>query len=114
MAYDLLFRRQTSRNWSRRSYLGPAARGTLLLASYEFAPDPTPTTPEEQGLIAKLAVLKMQVDAGDKKALVKWRKISTYIAKAKMKAAKGDAKAKRFITVLNESGLFAGVQSMSV
>ena len=114
MAYDLLFRRQTARNWSRRSYLGPAARGTLLLASYEFAPEPTPTTTEEQALIAKLAVLKMQVDAGDKKALGKWRKMVAFIAKAKKKAAQGDEKSKRFITVLNESGLFAGVQSMSV
>ena len=114
MAYDLLFRRQTPRNWSRRSYLGPAARGTLLLASYEFAPDPTPTTPEEQGFIAKLAVLKMQVDAGDKKALGKWRKMVVYIDKEKKKASQGNAKAKRLITVLNESGLFDGVQAMSV
>lgn len=114
MAYDLLFRRQTGRNWSRHSYFGPAALGTLLLVDYEFAPDPTPTTAEEQGLIAKLAVLKMQVNAGDKKALGKWRKIVAFVARAKKKAARGDAKSQRFITVLNESGLFAGVQAMNV
>ena len=114
MAYDLLLRRQTSKNWSRRSYCGPAHRGTLLLAEYVFAPDPVPTTPAEQQFLAKLAVLKMQVNQGDKKALKKWRVFAAKIAKTKKMADRGDARAKRVITVLNESGIFAGVQSMSV
>jgi len=114
VAYDLLLRRQTSRNWSRRSYCGPAARGTLLLAEYVFAPDPTPTTQKEQQFLAKLAVLKMQVDRGDKAALKRWRAFAVKIARTKKMADRGDPRAKRVITVLNESGLFAGVQSMSV
>lgn len=114
MAYDLLLRRQTSRNWSRRSYCGPSARGTLLLAEYVFAPDPTPTTPAEQQFLAQLAVLKMQVNAGDKKALKKWRAFASKLGKTKKQADRGDPKAKRVMTVLNESGIFAGVQSMSV
>ena len=114
MAYYLLLRRQTSKNWSRRSYCGPAARGTLLLASYEFAPDPVPTTPAEQHFLSQLAVLKMRTDAGDKRALKQWRSAAAKIVKTRKLAERGDPRAKRLITVLNESGLFAGVQSMSV
>ncbi len=118
MAYDLLTRRQTSTNWSRHSYLGPRARlrsgRMLFLASYEFAPDPTPTTDEERQFIAKLAVLKMNADGGNKKAAKEWKATMAKVAAAKKKADSGDPKAKRLMTVLNESGLFDGVQSMSV
>jgi hypothetical protein len=114
VAYDLLLRRHTSKNWSRRSYCGPAARGTFLLAEYVFAPDPTPTTAAEQQFLAQLAVLKMQVDSGNRAALKKWRAFVAKLAKTKKMADRGDPRARRVITVLNESGLFAGVQSVSV
>jgi hypothetical protein len=114
VAYDLLLRRQTPKNWSRSSYCGPAARGTLLLASYTFAPDPAPTTDAEKQLLAQLAVLKMRVDNGDKKALKKWRRAMAKLVLAKRAADRGDARARRLVTVVNESGIFAGVQSMSV
>ena len=118
MAYDLLTRRQTRTNWSRHSYLGPRARlrsgRMLFLATYEFAPDPTPTTDEERQFIAKLAVLKMNADGGNKKAAKEWKATMAKVAAAKKRADSGDPKAKRLMTVLNESGLFDGVQSMSV
>jgi len=114
VAYDLLLRRQTHTNWSRRSYCGPSARGTLLLAEYVFASEPTRTTPAEQQMLAKLAVLKMRTDNGDRAALRQWRTEGIKIMKAKRAADRGNPRAKRLITVLNESGIFAGVQSMSV
>ena len=114
MAYDLLLRRQTSKNWSRHSYCGPSFRGTLLLASYTFAPDPLPTTAAEKQFIAKLAVLKMLTDNGDKKARKQWKVAMARLVETKKLADKGDPRAKRVMTVVNESGIFAGVQSMSV
>jgi len=114
VAYDLLFRKRTRTNWSRHSYCGP--RGILLLASttYEFAPDPTPTTDEEKQFIAKLAVLKMSADAGNKKASKEWKATLTKLEAVKKKAAKGDEKSKHLVVVLQESGIFDGVQAMSV
>ena len=49
MAYDLLLRKRTTANWSRRPSLG--FRGLFLLTEYEFAPDPTPATDEEKQLL---------------------------------------------------------------
>ena len=101
----------TSSRRSCRRYLG---HGTILLADYTFAPDPLPTTDEEKQVIARLAVLKMRVDGGDKKALKEWREAGKKIILAKKLAAKGDPKAKRLMQVLGESGLFDGVQAMEV
>jgi hypothetical protein len=114
VAYDLLLRKQTRTNWSRRSYCGP--RGILLLASetYEFAPDPTPATDEEKQFIAKLAVLKMAADAGNKKSAKEWKATLAKLEQVKKKAAAGDEKSKHLVVVLKESGIFDGVQAMSV
>jgi hypothetical protein len=87
---------------------------TLFLAEYIFAPDPLPTTDEEKQVIARLAVLKMKVDAGDKKALKEWRIAGKKIIDAKKKADLGDVKAKRLMQVLSESGIFDGVQPMTI
>ena len=117
MAYDLLSRRQTPADWSmttRRSPRRGSFRGSWFFAEYVFAPDPLPTTPVEKELIAHLAVLKMRVDSGDKKALPEWRKNMKAILAARERAKKGDPKAKRFVQVLSESGLFDGVQKMEV
>ena len=102
MAYDLLFRKQVPGNWA------------MQLVDYEFAPDPTAATPEEQAFVAKLAVIKMAADAGNKKKLKEWRATQAKLALVKKRAAAGDEKAKHLCDVLNESGLFAGsVQAMS-
>ena len=114
MAYDLFFRKQTASNWSRRSYASPATGSPFLLASYTFSPDSTPTTDAEKQFLAKLAVIKMLTNNGDKKALKRWRRAVANIMVAKRRADQGDVRAQRLVKILNESGIFAGVQSMSV
>lgn len=114
VAYDLLFRKQTRHNWSMHSYAGPTARGTFFLAEYIFAPEPERPTPKEAELLAHLAVLKLKVDAGDKKALKEWRSSMKKVLEAKKRADRGDPVAQHLVKVLNESGLFAGVQRMEV
>ena len=112
MAYDLLLRKRTTANWSRRPSLG--FRGLFLLTEYEFAPDPTPATDEEKQFIAKLAVLKMSADAGNKKAAKEWKATLAKLDLVRKKAAQGDEKSKHLVVVLKESGIFDGVQAMSV
>jgi hypothetical protein len=103
VAYDLLFHRQVPGNWA------------IKLVDYEFAPEPTLATPEEQAFVAKLAVIKMAADAGNKKKLKEWRATQAKLALVRKRAAAGDETAKHLVAVLNESGLFAGaVQSMSI
>jgi len=112
VAYDLLLRKRTKANWSRRTSYG--SRGLFLLAEYEFAPDPTPATDEEKQFIAKLAVLKMSADAGKKKAAKEWKATLAKLNLVKKKAAAGDEKSKHLVVVLKESGIFDGVQAMTV
>ena len=112
MAYDLLLRKRTTANWSRCPSLG--FRGLFLLTEYEFAPDPTPATDEEKQFIAKLAVLKMSADAGNKKAAKEWKATLAKLDLVRKKAAQGDEKSKHLVVVLKESGIFDGVQAMSV
>lgn len=109
-------------------YGGPKARGflaqksltrprelrSLVLAGYEFAPDPTSTTPEEQQSLARLAVLRMSADAGSESGKKEWNKAMAKILLVKKKAERGDEKAKRAMTVLRESGIFSGVQKIEV
>lgn len=103
VAYDLLFRKQVPGNWS------------IKLVDYEFAPDPTVATPEEQAFVAKLAVVKMAAETGNKKKLKEWRATQAKLALVKKQAASGDEKAKHLCAVLNESGLFAqSVQAMDI
>jgi hypothetical protein len=112
MAYDLLTRRQTPANWTRYSRRRPRSRGTIFLVEYTFAPEPLATTDAEKALVARLAVLKMRADAGDKKALRQWRENLKAVLEAKRRAARGDPRARRLVQVLSESGLFDGVQKM--
>lgn len=103
VAYDLLFRKQVPGNWA------------IELVDYEFAPNPTTATPEEQAFVAKLAVVKMAAESGNKKKLKEWRATQAKLALVKKRADAGDEKAKHLCTVLNESGLFAqSVQAMSI
>jgi hypothetical protein len=114
VAYDLLLRKQTRRNWSLHSYRGPRVVGTFLLAEYVFAPDPERPTVKEAELLAHLAVLKLRVDQGDKRALKEWRSSMKKVLDAKKRAERGDPVAQHLVKVLNESGLFAGVQRVEV
>jgi hypothetical protein len=73
-----------------------------------------PTTDAEKELVAHLAVLKMKVDSGDKKALKEWRKSMVTVLSARKRASQGDPKAVRLMQVLSESGIFDGVAKMDV
>ena len=123
MAYDLFFRRRTPRNWSMHSYYGPRGLGSKTLGSKtlraivlrgEFLPDPTPTTPEEQQMLARLAVLRMSADAGSASGKKEWQKAMAKLLLVRKKAERGDEKSNHTMTILRESGIFNGVQSMSV
>ena len=71
VAYDLLFRKQVPGNWS------------IKLVDYEFAPDPTVATPEEQAFVAKLAVVKMAAETGNKKKLKEKMEMKKHCPKCK-------------------------------
>jgi hypothetical protein len=109
MAYDILLRRRTHTNWSMHSIVNPA-----FALGYEFAPDPIATTPDEQQYLAKLAVLRMKADSGDAAAQKEWKVTMTNVNALRKKAAKGDDKAQRTVAILKESGIFSGVQTMSL
>jgi hypothetical protein len=109
MAYDILLRRRTHTNWSMHSLYSPA-----FASCGDFAPDPIATTPEEQQYLAKLAVLKMSADAGNAGAQKEWKAAMTAVQALRKKAAKGDEKASRTVAILKESGIFSGVQTMSL
>jgi hypothetical protein len=104
MAHDLLFGR-TQRNWSRGSCL------TTQPISDEVT---VKLTESEMNMLADLASTKMLADLGDKSARKKMRAVSKKVAGLKKQAKRGDSKAKRALYVLNETGVFRGVQSFSM
>lgn len=107
MAYDLLFRKHTRRSWSIGAEPSAVDR--------PMAPDPLVATPEEQQVLARLAAVKMLADAGDRTARVKWKKfVQSELPATRRKALRGDANARRLLTVVEQSGLLAGVTSMVV
>jgi hypothetical protein len=55
----------------------------------------------------RLQALVNAATAGDKKAQSKWETAKSNYAKAKVRAAKGDAKAKDVVSVLEATGLFS-------
>jgi hypothetical protein len=109
MAYDILLRRRTHTNWSMHSMLNPA-----FATCGDFEPDPIATTPDEQQYLAALAVLRMKADSGDPAAQKEWKAAMVTVEALRKKAAKGDDKAQRTVAILKESGIFSGVQTMSL
>ena len=105
MAKDLLFGR-TNRNWSRG-----ARSCTAAAVSDEVTVKLTET---EMNLLADIASTKMLADLGDKTAQKKMREVGKKIAGLKKQAKRGDPKAKRALYVLNETGVFRGVQTFSL
>ena len=102
MAHDLLFGK-TRRNWARGSCASQATD------EVDFK-----LTQAEMAMLADLAITKTLADSGDKKARRKMSDVTKKIAGLKVKAARGDAPAKRALRVLEESGVFRGVQSFSL
>ena len=101
MAYDILFRRRTPRNWAHT-------------ASFEASPmiADIVLTEAEKGMLARIALCRAQAQGGDKRALKVWKKTNKQIVGLRRKAARGDVKAQRQVKVLQQSGLYQGVQAM--
>ena len=114
MAYDLLLRKQTRHNWSGAATRARLPAGRSSSPSTSSRPSPSDRRRRRAELLAHLAVLKLKVDAGDKKALKEWRSSMKKVLDAKKRADRGDPVAQHLVKVLNESGLFAGVQRMEV
>lgn len=101
MAYDLLRRKWIPKNFA-------------LTSSDVTTRDPTPATDAEKAYLARLAVLKMNADAGNKAAKKAWKNEKVNLARVSLKAKKGNEKAKHLLAVVQESGLFSGVQALDV
>lgn len=56
----------------------------------------------------------MAADAGNKKSAKEWKSSLAKLELVKKKAEQGDEKSKHLIVVLKESGIFDGVQAMSI
>ncbi len=104
MAYDLLLGR-TRRNWARGSHASRAC----LTDEVDFK-----LTPSEMTMLADLAATKLAADSGDKSARKKLAGVSKKVAALRARARGGDASAKRALRVIEESGVFRGVQSFSM
>jgi hypothetical protein len=95
MAYDLLFRRRTRRNWARKATVQiPSQAPGLVL------------TQDEKDLLARIALCRAQAQGGDKAARKRWKKTVKQIVAIRRKAARGDVKCQRTVAVLVQSGMF--------
>lgn len=101
MAYDLFFRKLTSKNFALRSF-------DVSTRDY------TAPTDAEKTYLAKLAVMKMNADAGNKKAKKAWKLALGDLNKLSQLAKKGDKKSSHLLAVVKESGLFSGVKALDV
>jgi hypothetical protein len=104
VAYDLLRRKRIPLNIALSS----------SLTTDGVTDEPIPTTDADRSYLASLAVMKMNAEAGNKKAKADWKVALQGIAKIQKRARKGDKNAQRTLAVIRESGLFQGVAAMSV
>ncbi len=103
MAYDLLFRRRTHRNWARGCESEPITdEVTFKLSDAEMA------------MLADVAATKMMADMGDRASIKKMGGVHKKVAQLRKKAKKGDPAAKRALLVLAKSGVFESVQSFTL
>jgi hypothetical protein len=101
VAYDFFYRKWVPKN--------------IALSSIDVSTsDTTAPTDLEKSYLAKLAVMKMNAEAGDKKSQKAWRGAMGDLRKLVVLAKKGDPKSKHMLQVVRESGLFSGVKAMSV
>ena len=100
MAFDLIFRKNMGRNWSRELGETTPAADTIKTA----------TNPQK---IAKLKAIKEQAAAGDKKAQKKWAKICKKIAKVQVEAKKGNQQAAQNLITLRSAGIISSLPTVS-
>jgi len=110
MARDLILGR-TRRNWARGEGCGPRALLVTTTVSDEVT---LRLTPAEMSMLADLSATKMRADAGDRKAKSKMARVSKNLTSFRARAKRGDKEAQRTLLVLQESGVFRGVQSMTL
>ena len=88
------------------------SRGPSRAIVVESRPE-EPLTEADRERLARLAVLKMKAASGDKLAKLQWKKIKVNVSILKVKARRGDPKARHDLAVLDGSGLFGHVQTIS-
>lgn len=71
-------------------------------------------TDKEKAMLEKIAVAKMKSEGGDKSAKKQLAHLVKDVANLKAMAKHGDAKAKRTLLVLQESGIFTSTQKLDV
>jgi hypothetical protein len=107
MAKDLILGR-TRRNWSR----GPARPAVVTLTvtdEVEFR-----LTPTEMSKLADMSATKQKADAGDPAARRQVAKFEREVVSLRARAKRGDAKARRALRVLDESGVFRRTQTFTL
>lgn len=101
MAYDL-FLGITPKNW---------ARGAPVAQSQRATDEPTMVcTPEEKVYLEKLALIRMKMESGDRKAQRQWKAILANLPSLKTRAKRGDLKARRTLLMLRQGGFLQRAQ----
>jgi hypothetical protein len=106
MSHDVLLG-TTDRSWSRDLSCGQDSEAP------SSAPDHSPLTDKEKERIEKLAYLEMQASNGDAAAQKKMVEVNKAIATLQKRSTRGDAKAKRILSTLQESGLITLAMSQT-
>lgn len=102
MAKDLIFGR-TRRNWSRGGCAAPISDEVTLRL-----------TEPEMAMLADIASAKALADMGDRVAQKKMSGVKKKLKGIQKSARRGDPKARRSLLVLEESGVFRGIQTFSL
>ena len=101
MAYDFFYRKWVPKN--------------IALTSLDVSTkDAAAPSDSEKAYLAKLAVIKMNAQAGNKKAKKAWKRAMGELRKLTFMAKRGDPKAQHALQVIRESGLFSGVSALEV
>ena len=103
MARDLIFGR-TKRNWSRGACAAPQLSDEVTLR----------LTDAELAMLADIASTKALADMGDRSAQKKRSGVKKKLKGIQKAARRGDPKARRSLLVLEESGVFRGIQTFSL
>jgi hypothetical protein len=104
MAQDI-FLGVIKKNWARGTCKAPLPK-TPVQAQLTL-------TAGEKDKLAKIAVLRMKAESGDRKAQNQWKLLSKRASALGKKARKGDPKAKRLVEVINQSGVLGPAQRIS-
>ena len=117
MATDLILG-STNTNWSRGESLPESAsghNGHWQFIRGEISDEVTlQLTESEKAMLQKLVVTKSRAKAGDEAAKKKLARMIDDVAALKVAARKGDARAKRRLLVLRESGVFNKTKKLDV